>query len=153
MKKIEAVENAIRSQESNLANMKQSLETVKKEAQDAPGANVSHSDTSKFQQSNLALGIQDRIASAEHVLGLLRGLPKEELDIIAAGSLFALEDENKEIMYYFFVLTGGGDILNVDGTEITTISAGAPLVRGLMGKKVGDRICFRGRELKVVEVQ
>jgi len=154
MKKAEIIGELINTQKRNLGNLKTSLETVRREAREAPGANVSHSDTSKFQQSNLALGIQGRINEIEFILRFLGNLSTDKRDEIVVGSLFAVENQScKENNYYLLVSIGGGETFAISDRTIMTISAQAPLAIALIGKKAGYKVNFRGDDLKVVEVQ
>lgn len=154
MQKMDLIKEAIKLQEKNISNLKKSLEVTRGEAADAPGANVSHSDTSKFQQSNLALGIQKRIDEAERVLLLMRSLPETKFDTVLVGSFFTIENQSdKETTYYLFTSDGGGETFVVDGKEITTISVGAPLSQVMIGQKVGHKVNFRGCNLKITDIQ
>jgi len=58
MDKKKIIEEYLKFLDEKVKNTEKSLKSVRKDAIDAPGSNVSHSDTSKFQLSNVALGIE-----------------------------------------------------------------------------------------------
>jgi len=100
------------------------------------------------------LGIQARIEDAERALALVKGLPETKSDVVAGGSFFSVRDQaDGEIMYYLFTSIGGGDTFEVGGKEVTTISAEAPLIKVLKGKKKGDKVVFGNKEFYIVEIQ
>lgn len=123
-------------------------------ARDAPGHNVSHSDTSKFQLSNLALGIQKQILDYQRILGQLKSLPASSSAKIGIGSLFTLSDsESNEQKIFMMLSEGGGEKITVDGNEITTLSITAPLARTCFNKEVGDEVVFKENSFEVIETQ
>lgn len=154
MDKKQVLKACIEKYEKRITDLEQSFETTKKHVIEAPGSNVSHSDTSKFQQSNLALGIQKRLIEVKLAFSQLRTLSPVANDAIFVGALFSLKNlDSGEITNYLLIPEGGGDLFDVDGEEVMSISAGAPLTEAIMGKKKGDRVNFRDRVLEITEVQ
>ena len=92
MKKEEVLEVCIEREKKRIEELEQSLEITRKDAIDAPGSNVSHSDTSKFQGSNLALGIQKRLEESKVVLNYFKSLPIVKKEVISVGAFFRLKD-------------------------------------------------------------
>jgi transcription elongation GreA/GreB family factor len=134
-----------------------SLEANRKCARDAPGSNVSHSDTSKFQYSNLALGIEKRLTEANAILELLRNMSDNLTSNkkISGGSIVNLKNiDTEEIAVYLLIAReGGGDSVMVDGKKITAVYIRAPLGRVLCGKEKGDEIEFLKKTFEIIEVQ
>ena len=154
MEKAKVFAAFIATKMSRIDDMKGALEGTRQEVIDSPGSNKSHSDTSRFQYSNLALGIEGSVAEAEYALALARALPQGPFGAVWPGCFFALKDVGSgEVSYYLFVMEGGGDSFEVDGKEVMTISNNAPLVTSVRGKKKGELARFRERILEVLDVQ
>lgn len=148
------LEAFIKTQENKIQNLKNSLKTTRQDAIDAPGSNVSHSDTTKFQLSNLALGLEKKVREAEEALSLLKGISEDQNDTISAGSFFTLRDiKSGNYTHYFLIPQAGGERLDIDGEEVLSISEEAPLMGSVMGSKKGDKIEFRDKSLEVVDLQ
>lgn len=157
MKKEEALEACIKHQKKNIEDLEKSLERVRQCAREAPGHNVSHSDTSKFQYSNLGLGIEKRYIEAKKALNLLEisfNDFSKRFTVIRVGSLFGLRDIGSgEINYYLLIPVGGGYKFEVDGKIVISISNKAPLARLTIGKEEGDEIEFREKTFEIVGMQ
>jgi len=154
MKKKDVLVNLIKEQEKRVKDLEVSCAKTKQDAITAPGSNVSHSDTTKFQLSNLVLGLERRVFEAKTALSLLKSLPTEIEIIIRVGSLFTLKNlSNKKKINYLLVLTAGGECFEVGNEEILSISKDTPLAKEVMGMEKGDEIEFRGNTFKVIDVQ
>lgn len=154
MEKAEVLRICIKTQEEKIKNLRQSLENTRQSAADAPGSNVSHSDTTKFQLSNLALGIQKRLTETNLALNQLRQIKPTASDSIFVGTLFTLKNiGDKKVSRYLLIPKDGGISFNVKGREIASMSIEAPLAQAVMGKQKGDKINFRGKVLEIIEVQ
>jgi len=136
-----------------VSSLNSTLGSTKDMARDAPGHNVSHSDTSKFQLSNLALGIQKQILDYQRILGQLKSLSTSPGARIGIGSLFILSDvESNEQKIFMMLSEGGGEKITVDGNEIMTLSVTAPLARACFGKEVGNEVAFKDNSFEVSEI-
>lgn len=124
-------------------NAKQSLETTRRAAIEAPGAMQSHSDTTKWQMSRRVEAMQRLVTEIQQVLGILRSLMNNP-PTVTQGSNYAiievrnLDDGSKA--KYFLLPAGGGDTYEVDEEKITVLTTGAPMARALIGAVVGDRV-------------
>lgn len=141
-----------------IADIRKSLESTRKCAIDAPGSNVSHSDTSKFQYSNLALGIEKRMKEADEILKLLEFMLENGTtgnDVVSVGSLVSLRDiDTGELARYLLIgREGGGDFVIVDDAKVVIIYAKAPLARMIKGKEKGEEIEFLKKTLEITEIQ
>jgi len=131
------------------------LEDTRKRAQAAPGSNVSHSDTSKFNISNLAVGIEAQLNLAREALVYLRTLRHSDSPggMVAIGSLFTIVDiKNGKKLNFVLLIKGGGEKVQVCDAEIISITPGAPIARISISKKVGDELNFNGRVYRVIEI-
>ena len=75
MRKEDVLTSLIKEQEKRVEDLEKSCAKTKQDAIDAPGSNVSHSDTTKFQLSNLVLGLERRLLEAKTALSLLKYFP------------------------------------------------------------------------------
>lgn len=137
-----------------IQSLAQILEDTRKRAQTAPGSNVSHSDTSKFNISNLALGIEVQLNLAREAFAYLHELRHShyEGEKIAVGSLFVIVDDNGKKLTFILLIKGGGEKVSIGGTEITSVTYGAPIAKIFVGKKVGDHALFNKKTYIVVQV-
>ncbi|MFA5777991.1 MAG: GreA/GreB family elongation factor [Candidatus Paceibacterota bacterium] len=128
---------------------KQSLETTKQAAIEAPGAMQSHSDTTKWQMSRRAEAIEQSLFETRQALGALKRF-MDHLPTTTKGSSCAIvEVENLDDgvrSKYFLLPVGGGDTYEVDGEKISTLSIGAPMARAFIGTVAGDEV-----EVKIQE--
>lgn len=140
--------------EEKIRNLEESLAKIRNGAIDAVPSMVSWSDTTKFQLSNLALGVQKRLEEAKLSLIQLKQLSPTINNTICVGSFFSLKEENtEEIKHYLLIPAGGGDYFEFEGRKILSISPNAPLAKALIGKKNGDKVSFRDIILEVISVQ
>lgn len=145
----------INYQEEKLKELLQYLEEAKKDVVDAPGSNVSHSDTMKFQHGNLVLGLTKRINNVRLCISLLKGQRTFlcEKDKVEVGALFSLKDVNQgNENYYFIVETGGGETIVFKEKEVMMISASAPIAQIVWNKRKGMVVNFRNMLLEIMWV-
>lgn len=136
----------------------QALEDTRKGAREAPGSNVSHSDTSRFNLGNLAVGIESQLVLARETSAYLQSLlgsniedsPKEKISV---GSLFTIIDTmaGKESNFILLV-KGGGESVEVDGIKILSATSSAPIAKAFIGKKVGDEVIFNKKSYRVTRI-
>jgi len=137
-----------------VADLEQALHGTKQDVVNAPGSSESHSDTMKFQHSNLALGIEARLLEAQQTAAMFSFLTPEAKNIASEGALISvLEMKSNKNFHYLIVLKGGGDVVEIDGQEIMAISVEAPIAKVLIGKTQGEIAIFRDKCFKVTSVQ
>ncbi len=147
-------ETCIRAQEEKIEVSEQSLKTTRQSATDAVPSMASWSDTTKFQQSELAIEIHGILIEAKIALNKLRTLSLATSDTISVGSLFSIKDtDDGEITNYFLIFEGGGDSFDVAGERVIVISAIAPLAKAVLSKKKYDKVTFRNRSLEIIDVR
>lgn len=154
MEKRKVLKAFIEKQEKKIEDLKQSLEKTQQGARDAVGSMQSWSDTTKFQLSNLALGLEKRVREAGEALSLLKGISENPNDAISIGSFFTLRDiKSGNYTNYFLIPQAGGEWLEIDGEEVLSISEEAPLIESVIGRRKGDKIEFRDRSFEVINLQ
>ncbi len=117
-------------------------------------------DTRATEASYLARGLAERVESLGEMLAVLEAFRPPAFgadDEIALGALVTVEDEEGESSHLFLVPIGGGENLDVGGTQVRTLTPGTPLGSRLMGLRVDDDVSApspRGdRELTVVALR
>jgi transcription elongation GreA/GreB family factor len=109
-------------------------------------------DTRGLEQSYLARGQASRVAELEAAANDVASMQLRAFgagDPVASSALVALDDDAGERRRYFIALHGGGTTLAGGVQVITPLS---PLARALLGKRAGDAVEFRGRELAIASV-
>lgn len=128
---------------------KQSLETTRQAAAEAPGAMQSKSDTTKWQMSQRAGAIEKLLLETQQALSSLKRLMNDS-PIITKGSVYAIIEAKNlgddSWAKYFLLPAGGGNTYNVEGESITIINMGAPLARAFVGVVAGDEVEVRIQE-------
>lgn len=153
VKKEELVEKIKNRIKEDISIIKKLYEITKKEALEAPGAMQSASDTTRSQNSHKIEVILERLENLEKSYQYLELLSlQEKKDNVSIGSLIELELAGGN--YYLFVLPGGeGDEFCKDGEEkIIVVSPDAPLLKGMLEKKIGEEINFRGKKIKIKSI-
>ncbi|MDO8557538.1 MAG: hypothetical protein Q7R98_03725 [Candidatus Jorgensenbacteria bacterium] len=127
-------------------NLTKTLEETRDSACGAPGSNISHSDTSKFQLSELALSLEKQTREANEALVSIRNTPVCQSSAVQVGSLVELEEKSSSKRTLYFVIPkGGGETVQVGDSSVTTITAAAPLARACVGKKENEEVSINGR--------
>lgn len=122
---------------------KQSLETTRQAAIEAPGAMQSHSDTTKWQMSRRAEAIERSLFETQQALGTLKFIRDYPPTIIKGSSFAIVEVKNLNdglMAKYFLLPAGGGDTYEVDGEKITVVNMGAPMARAFIDAVAGDEV-------------
>jgi len=158
LNKGEVVRVFVSMYKKKIEEIRESLESTRKCAVDAPGSNVSRSDTSKFQYSNLALGIEKRLREAEEILKLLNRMYENSTsksEVISIGSLVSLMNiDTREVIGYLLIgREGGGDSYLIGNVRVSLIYAKAPLAKMLNGRERGEEVEFLKKTFEIVEVQ
>ena len=122
---------------------KQSLETARRAAIEAPGAMQSHSETTKWQMSRRAEAMERSLFETQRALGALKRL-MDHPPTITTGSGYAIVEvknlDDGSMAKYFLLPAGGGDTYEVDGEKIVVLNMGAPLALAFIGTVTGDEV-------------
>ena len=153
MKKMQVVEALVAVLTTKLESLEKSLESTRKQARDAPGSNVSHSDTSKFQLSNVALGLSGEVQTTREALTSLRSLPIErKMSACSLGTLVVLRSSDGEERHHLLVAKGGGETAIIDDVAVASLSIGAPLGHACLRKELGDEIECNGKTYVIISI-
>lgn len=154
------LQSFIKEQEEKLEQLTEALNGTRRDVQDAPGSNVSHSDTMKSQHSNLALGIEKSMIDARRTLAVLNSLLIElenspvVFDRICEGAFFVLKNtKSGKENAYLAVSDGGGASVEVDGKRVVAVSMSAPIIDVVIDKRKGDKVSIREKNLEIIDVQ
>ncbi|MES2994913.1 MAG: hypothetical protein V4681_02700 [Patescibacteria group bacterium] len=136
-----------------LTEQEASLDDAESTARDAPGSNVTRSDQSREQYSNLALGLQQVIAATKDALGFVQKirLQPRTTNIIRPGSLVRTSSPNSAVSF-LVIPFAQGDKLTIGHEEILVISPESPIGAQLIGKEVGDELRYKSEELDIDEI-
>jgi transcription elongation GreA/GreB family factor len=149
MNKQKLLQRVIEALTEREKSSKQSLETTRQAAIEAPGAMQSHSDTTKWQMSRLAETIERSLFEIQQALSLLKRL-MDYPPTITKGSGYAIVEvknlDDGSMTKYFLLPAGGGDTYEVDGEGITVLNMGAPMARAFINAVAGDEV-----EIKIQE--
>ncbi len=134
-----------------LADQQALVRETAKIVRDAPGSNVTRSDTSRFQYGNQHLGQQLVLEATQ---GCLTSLGEAENDCEAAqpGALVCLEDEDGSTNWYLILRKANALSVTLADIVVTAISAETPLSKSVLGKTVGEEAEFRGKMFCITEV-
>ena len=153
IRKAAVVQNFIELLEEHRRSIQHALDETQCGARDAPGSNVTHSDTSKSRLSDVALGLERRVIEINKALAAL-AYPLLTTSRVTIGALVGVRDvQSNQIDCYYIVRQGGGNTVNVDEMTITSISVGAPFCRSLMDKEAGDDVEYQEKELQIEFVE
>ena len=109
-------------------------------------------DTRGLEQSYLARGQAQRVAELEAAASDVAAMALRAFGATAAAAMSALvtvEDEDGDRRAYFVAPGGGGTVL-AGGVHVVTPAS--PVGGALLGKRTGDVVELRGRELEVVAI-
>lgn len=138
--------------ELQIAKCKASLEETHSLINESPSANQSHSDTSRYQLTNVAQGQESRLIEIKETAQILKNLDLSSQDMIAVGTVFALRENDIEIKYYFMFPKAQGDHIEIDGLIITAVSFQSPIGISVLGKKRGDKLKTTFSKIEIVDI-
>ncbi len=112
-------------------------------------------DTRATEASYVARGLAQRVADLQEAASLLANMLVRRFagdDVVAVSAVVTCEDEHGAEIVYFIAPAGGGIKLDVGGQLLAVITPASPLARVMLGKRSGDDVALRGRELSIVSV-
>jgi|ERR1035437_4336890 hypothetical protein len=153
-RKKQVVQKLIERFEERLSGLTSSRDTTRKLAIDSPGANQSHSDTSKFQLANVQLGLESVRLDIEKTISQLRQMPINGCTKISIGAIFTIRevDSKEPEKRYFLVSMGGGETLELDDLSLTSIAPNAPIARACLQKTKEDTFKFQNKEFEIINI-
>jgi transcription elongation GreA/GreB family factor len=140
--------------EERFQSMGSSLADIREAMREAPGSNIEHLDTSKFDLNNISVALNNEVLRVGEALDYFKSLPvMQKNKTVTHGSLVTLCDPEDNDWYYSLVEKGGGETIEIEGIPISSLSLTAPLARACLGKQAGDQMQCNGRKYKIVEVR
>lgn len=152
LEKSKVIEALLVHLEGICRNMESSLQELRERVRDAPGANVSHSDTTKSQLSAVALGSEAQLLECRHMVAALQSVCTTSSSSVCVGSLTMVRAPHGD-EWYLILPKARGDSVVIGGVEVTAISVTAPLSKALLNHSVGEIISWRGVSLEVVHIE
>lgn len=153
MNKQDIVKTYLEHLDKKIEKSEKALNSLYEGVYSAPGPSQSHSDTTRFQQSNIASDTDVRLISLKKVRAIMATTLLRKSQSVEIGALIVIEDSvYKEREYYFVVPEQGGDSLDFDGIEIFFVSLQAPIIESISNAKQNDQFEFRGRRLILQEI-
>ncbi len=135
-----------------LASQEATLKETESIVRDAPGSNVTRSDTSRFQYGNQHLGQQMLVDATREYVASLREAERK-CDSVRTGALVCLEDEQGFSSWYLVLQKANAQVVKSSEQNVTVISIEAPLARSLIGKAIDDEVEFRGNIFVLTDIQ
>lgn len=153
MNKQDIVKIYLEHLDKKIEKNEKALDSLYEGVYSAPGPSQSHSDTTRFQQSNIASDTDIRLTSLKKVRTIIATMLLRKSQSVEIGALIVIEDSvHKEREYYFVVPDGGGESIEFEGVEILFVSIQVPMVEATSRVKIGDSFEFRGRKLILIEI-
>jgi len=133
--------------------VKRAADSAREAATDEESRARSKYETQGLEASYLAAGQAQRaeeIALAMQTLNAERFPPYGDQDPVGEGALVEVELDGAT-EWFLFTPCSGGLTLDVEGTDVTLLSPGAPLREELLGLKRGARV--KARQLTIRSVR
>jgi len=143
------IENAEIEYSNQLKIVKEMVNTIN----ESPTAMQSHSDQSRFLNSQVADSIDSKInALLLHINNAKNYRFTKQGTLATIGSLVELKVNNKENRNYMILPFLGGYECEMDGKSIYVISPKAPLALSIVNKTKESKFSFRGSEYIIEEI-
>jgi hypothetical protein len=129
------------------------LKSIYKGVDTAPTPSESHSDTTRSQQSRVALETATRLSSLKTTRASMTVMQLKKSIVPEIGALIIVEDTAfKDREYYFVVPDGGGESIEFEETEVLFVSIQAPILEAVSKVKIRSSFEFRGRKLSLIAI-
>lgn len=151
--KKQVLQQLVEKLKTQLGVLTDSRDNKRELAIDSPGANQSHSDTNKFQLSNLQLGLDLRRIETEKTIFLLKQIQLNLCNKVTLGAIFTIcKTDDGSRKNYFLVSAGGGEILKLDDLEVVSTTPQAPIAKACLQKEEGDVFKFQDKEFEITRI-
>lgn len=159
----EIITAAIEYIDSKTETTKKQVKGAIQSAIEAPSRMESRYDSTREEHEMKAAAIGGNLEGLrllkEFMVGLLSGHELQNNDRIVLGSLVKLDyrdgDEDEE--YLLIVPNNGGDEIEVQGTQVRTVSIDSPLGSALIGHSMGEKVNYTPDRIaimvRIVEIQ
>jgi len=153
MEKQKVLETYLEFLDKKVQEISKALDSIHVGVDTAPTPSESHSDTTRSQQSRVALETEGRLSSLKSTRAAAILISSAKLSHPTVGALIEIEDIGFGDVEYYFVVPGqGGETLLIGETEIMSISLQAPILEAVSKVKEGDFFDFRGRRLRLSSI-
>jgi hypothetical protein len=142
--KAKVIQKFIQTTEAETEALKNSAKSAQLAATHEESRAEDSHDTFAIEASYLAAGQAERVLSLQKTAIELKTLLSEKIDTkefkaISVGALFKLQNNNKELIY-FFAKSGGGTKISIDSDDVSITTANSALGEQAFGLCVGDEI-------------
>lgn len=158
MNRIMVLDAVLQTVKARLERFKQAIEAQHKVIDGTSSPTQSHSDTSRFQESEV---VQEMTRSFEELhqvwskLDLFRSHVKHgQSQFVEVGTVVSVNFGESDDLY-IILPSGGGTEVIVDGKTVTVIAKNSPLALTLMGKAKGTELNSQAKTFyrpKIMEI-
>lgn len=158
MTKKNLIERLLINLEEEAESLRNSAESARQAAIDAPGAMQSKSDTTKSQMSRLAENLSSLYHQTQRSISALREIDTSRTcKVVEIGAIVKIKEGQNED-YYFILPPGcGGQSIKLEKQEVNTIAVNSPMAQVLLNKKAGDVVKVKVpaglRVFRVIEIE
>lgn len=157
MNKEQIIEKIVIRLEKRIASLEKSINEARRAAISSPGGMQSWPDTSKFQLNKLASNLASRCSDLKKCIEQLKKINvSDAYNKARIGTIIKIKTSREAAFYFITPPDAGGEILNLDNNQITTLSIDSPLAQKLSDKKTGDIIKFgsfeNSQEILILEI-
>lgn len=122
----------------------------------APSAMESASDTTKFQEGQMADKTLQRAENLRYAMVELEQKSNGSFKNVNVGALVRADEGGEEAFFYVVPEGAGGQTIRQGKDVVQTVAIGSPMGKALMGKCSGERVELRfsggARKIRLLEV-
>ncbi len=142
MNKNNVIEFAIKTLNSKLQQLKNTIQKEEGRRKEAPNAMQSWSDNTRFEKEVLINRLEEEQIEIEKHIRFLQSLDLTEKTKIEQGALVEVVNiATKKTSFYFISLFAGLE-LKIEDTKVMLLSENSPITKPLLNKKQGDKVKF-----------
>lgn len=138
--------------ESRMHEVKKSIENTKRVVANTPSQMQNSSAISKSQYAWLVSALIIRLQALSETRELLKKSDISIKEVVTAGSIVFVERSDYSKIVYALVSGSEPAEINRYGLKFQFISLSTPLVKEMIGKKVGDVFVFKGNKHEILEI-
>ena len=142
-------DSVIKDLEREILECERSVETAKSDMMDAEGPMLTRYDTRRHELGTLADAQYLRLQELKDSLREIQNFELFPTEQVMVGSYVMTMDEKDVSTHYMVLPCAGGTKVKHDDNNITILSVKSPLYHAMRGKKEGDDVEFRGKEVYI----
>ncbi len=154
---LERVINEITKEKEEI---ERSIASINKDINDAPSPGQSHSDTTRFQLTEVVNSLSESVTQKERAISNLiaySGKIPENMNKILLGAFVEVTDSENTSEFYAILPDGAGMNIDIGGKNYIVITLNSPLTRSLLKKVTGETVLVQvgqnQRTLKVISIK